>query len=93
MTKMAIGNLSRTLALISAGALLGVFLLGPLSVGASHRERDLPPVKESPITFVLESTTGLTFDFILVENGDGEMEFTNVPRPKRVFIDREKHDD
>ena len=84
MAIMKIGNLTRTLALLSAGALLGIFLLTPLSAGADHDPAERPARVVSPPTFVLEATNGQNFTFQLVENGDGMMEFINVPQ--NIFL-------
>ena len=91
MKTLTLGNLTRTFSLISAGALLGIFLLAPLGVGASHNGDDGRPAnvrgEEPPAVFVLRSTTGQNFRFTLVENGGGEMEFTLVPPAAPRFID------
>ena len=84
MKSLNLGNISKTLGLISAGALLGIFLLAPLSVGASD---DDEPIfrQETPVVFELKTTSGQDFTFTLVENGNGEMEFTHVPPAPVVF--------
>ncbi len=93
MIKIATGKLTRTLALLSAGAMLGVFLLAPLSVGASHDDGEkLGRAYTPPAIFVLESTSGQNFTFQLVENGGGEMEFVHVP-PTTPVIDNGDYDD
>ena len=85
MKSLKLGNITKTLGLISAGALLGIFLLAPLSVGADHDCDFGDVVPERPVVFLLESTFGQEFTFTLVENGDGAMEFTHVPPPTREF--------
>lgn len=85
MKSLKLGNITKTLGLISAGALLGIFLLAPLSVGADHDPDEKAPPRERPIVFVLESTVGQNFTFTLVENGAGEMELVHFPPAPRVF--------
>ena len=79
MKSLNLGNITKTLGLISSGALLGIFLLAPLSAGADDRQ-PLNPL-EVPVVFELKSTIGQNFTFTLVENGDGELEFTHLPIP------------
>ena len=40
MKTLSLGNITKTLSLLSAGALLGAFLLAPLGVGASDDDDD-----------------------------------------------------
>jgi hypothetical protein len=86
MKSLKLGNITKTLGLISAGAMLGIFLLAPLSVGASHDEdEELRGPYTPPANFVLKSTSGQNFSFTLVENGSGELEFVHVPPAPRIF--------
>ena len=94
MKTLSLGNITRTISLLSAGALLGVFLLAPLSAGASDDD-DEPNIsgKETPAVFVLQSTNGQSFTFQLIENGGGELEFTHVPPAPQVFDVDDNDDD
>ena len=87
MKSLKLGRMTKTLSLLSAGALLGVFLLAPLNVGASHDPGERPIRQAPPTMFVLESTVGQNFRFTLVENGSGEMELVHIPPAPRVFND------
>ena len=83
MKSLNLRNMTKTLGLISAGALMGLFLLAPLSAGADDREIREPV--EAPVVFELKSTVGQNFTFTLVENGDGTLEFSHLPIPAPVF--------
>ena len=87
MKSLKLGNITKTLGLISAGAMLGIFLLVPLNVGANHDDDHdlLQNPLERPVVFELKSTVGQNFTFTLVENGDGTLEFTHLPIPAPEF--------
>ena len=89
MMKTKISNLTKTVALLSSGALLGVFLLAPISAGASHVDEDetLLIRGQEPTTFVLKATNGLNFNFQLQDDGNGAMEFIHTPPTPRVVRD------
>ena len=94
MKTLSLGNITKSLSLLSAGALLGVFLLAPVGVGASDDDDEqFLRGKETPAVFVLKSTNGQSFTFQLVENGGGELEFTHVPPDPSVFDVDDNDDD
>ena len=78
-------DIAKKLALVASGALLAMFLLTPLGVGASHDDEGRVFPEPTPTSFVLKATTGQSFTFDLVENGKGEMELRHVPAPERVY--------
>ena len=88
MKTLSLGKITKSLTLLSAGALLGAFLLAPLGVGASDDDDEsFLRGKETPAVFVLKATNGQSFTFQLVENGGGELEFTHFPPAPVVFGD------
>ena len=94
MKSLNLGNITKTLGLISAGAMLGIFLLAPLSASATHDDDDNlnRPRQEAQVVFVLPSTNGQNFTFTLVENGTGELEFTHLPSPALQIPDKDESD-
>ena len=79
MKTLTLGNITKTFFLVSAGAMLGIFLLAPLGVGAS----DDDPAPRIPVTrtFTMVDNFGVPAKFTLVENG-GHLFLNLVDEPR-----------